>query len=81
MHFPLAVWRLARWDTQRGPFAPLHAMNPTRCQFIRDAACSHFGKELSAAEPLAGLTAVDVGCGGGILCVSPRVTVLLWCHF
>ena len=48
-------------------------MNPTRCRFIRDAVCIHFGRESTAGEPLDGLTAVDVGCGGGILCVPPRM--------
>lgn len=29
----------AEWWRHDGPFAPLHAMNPARCQFIRGAAC------------------------------------------
>ncbi len=68
-----------RWDTQRGPFAPLHAMNPVRCLFIRSALCRHFGRDERAAEPLLGLRLLDVGCGGGILCVprAARFRVLL----
>lgn len=61
--------RARRWDTQRGPFAPLHEMNPVRCAFVRDALCRHFGRDAEAPEPLAGLSLLDVGCGGGILCV------------
>ena len=52
-----ALW----WDETRGPFAPLHAMNPTRCAFVRDVPTRHFrGSEKHAdvgadpARPLAG---------------------------
>ena len=68
-----ALW----WDETRGPFAPLHAMNPTRCAFVRDVLTRHFrGSEKHAdvgadpARPLAGLRLLDVGCGGGILSES-----------
>ena len=56
------------WDTQSGPFAPLHALNPARCRFIRKTLCSSRGLPQDSAEPLKGLSIVDVGCGGGILC-------------
>ena len=45
----------AWWDPA-GPFAPLHAINPLRRQYIE----RHSG-------PLSGQTVVDVGCGGGLL--------------
>ena len=54
------------WDTA-GPFAPLHAMNPVRCRFLRTALAGHMGRDASAAAPLAGLRLLDVGCGGGLL--------------
>ena len=54
-------------------------MNPTRCRFIRDAACSHFGRGAAGAQPLAGLSTVDVGCGGGILCVPPLMPCKCGC--
>ena len=44
-------------------------MNPVRCSFIRDVLCRHFDRDARAPEPLAGLRLLDVGCGGGILCV------------
>jgi 2-polyprenyl-6-hydroxyphenyl methylase/3-demethylubiquinone-9 3-methyltransferase len=45
-----------RWWDPQGEFKTLHAVNPLRLQFIQ----AHAGA-------LAGLRAVDVGCGGGIL--------------
>lgn len=56
-----------RWWDPAGPLQPLHAMNPTRCKFIRDFSCSHFGLEQSNPKALEGLKVLDVGCGGGIL--------------
>eukprot|EP00879_Flechtneria_rotunda_P018079 GHRR01018952.1.p1 GENE.GHRR01018952.1~~GHRR01018952.1.p1 ORF type:complete len:367 (+),score=110.33 GHRR01018952.1:130-1230(+) len=55
------------WDSTSGPFAPLHALNAARCSFIRQGICSIRGLQQHDAEPLAGLTALDVGCGGGLL--------------
>jgi 2-polyprenyl-6-hydroxyphenyl methylase / 3-demethylubiquinone-9 3-methyltransferase len=54
------------WDAS-GPMAVLHKFNPVRVAYIRDAAAAHFACDLSALEPLKGLTIVDVGCGGGVL--------------
>lgn len=56
----------AWWDPL-GKFKPLHRMNPVRVEYIRDSAAAHFGRAPGAAQPLAGLTLVDVGCGGGLL--------------
>lgn len=55
------------WWRSDGPFAPLHALNPTRVKFMRDAACDALGLDHCAPEPFAGLRVLDVGCGGGIL--------------
>lgn len=55
------------WDPS-GPFAPLHAFNPIRAEFLARSICDRYGREFSAAgAPLAGLRVLDVGCGGGIL--------------
>ncbi|MBI1273998.1 MAG: bifunctional 2-polyprenyl-6-hydroxyphenol methylase/3-demethylubiquinol 3-O-methyltransferase UbiG [Alphaproteobacteria bacterium] len=57
------------WWDEAGPFRPLHRLNPVRMRYIRDAAVAHFGLEgADARVPLAGLSALDVGCGGGLLC-------------
>ena len=54
------------WDTN-GEFRPLHMLNPVRLVFIRDHLCRHFARDVAAERPLAGLSALDIGCGGGLL--------------
>ncbi|MGQ3676019.1 bifunctional 2-polyprenyl-6-hydroxyphenol methylase/3-demethylubiquinol 3-O-methyltransferase UbiG [Xanthobacter sp. TB0139] len=56
-----------QWWDEKGKMAPLHAMNPSRLAFVRDALVRHFGREGHSMRPLAGLRVVDVGCGGGLL--------------
>ena len=51
------------WWEESGPMALLHALNPLRIAFIRDALVSEAGR-----RPLDGLRVLDVGCGGGLLC-------------
>ncbi|MBM3565531.1 MAG: bifunctional 2-polyprenyl-6-hydroxyphenol methylase/3-demethylubiquinol 3-O-methyltransferase UbiG [Alphaproteobacteria bacterium] len=57
----------AWWD-ETGPFAPLHRLNPVRLAYIRDQAAARFGRPGNRFRPLAGLSILDVGCGGGLLC-------------
>lgn len=56
-----------RWWDVHGPMAPLHKLNPVRVAYVRDRACARFGREPGTMRPLAGLAALDVGCGGGLL--------------
>ena len=37
-------------------------------RFITEQIARHFDRDLDAAEPLAGLKILDVGCGGGLVC-------------
>ena len=53
------------WDPE-GDFRPLHQLNPVRVGYIRDAAVRHFGRDPGAAQPLQGLSLIDIGCGGGL---------------
>lgn len=46
----------------------LHRLNPVRLGFIRAAIDRHFGTDAAGLKPLAGRTALDVGCGAGLLC-------------
>ena len=61
-----------RWWDPDGPMKPLHRLNPVRLAFIRDVVCEHFGRDAREAAPFAGLTALDVGCGAGMLCEPLR---------
>ena len=54
------------WDAD-GPFRALHQLNPVRIGYIRDRACTHFGRDAGARAPLDGLRVADIGCGGGLL--------------
>jgi 2-polyprenyl-6-hydroxyphenyl methylase / 3-demethylubiquinone-9 3-methyltransferase len=54
------------WDAN-GPFKPLHRINPTRLTYIRDQLCLRFGRDQRAGSSLAGLTVLDIGCGGGLV--------------
>jgi len=58
----------AEWWDPSGKFKPLHRFNPVRLEYIRDRACEHFGRDKNAMCPLEGLSLLDVGCGGGLLC-------------
>lgn len=61
--------RLARdWWNPRGPMASLHQVNPVRLAFVRDAIDAHWPDAVRAAKPLAGKSALDIGCGAGLLC-------------
>jgi len=56
------------WWNPVGPMAALHRLNPTRLAWMRAAIVRHFGRDAKGAQrPLAGLTALDVGCGGGLV--------------
>lgn len=58
----------AEWWDPNGSSAMLHKLNPVRLQFIRSAIDSHFNVERSMLAPLGGRTALDIGCGAGLLC-------------
>jgi len=69
---PAEVERFARiageWWDPRGKFAPLHRLNPVRLGFIRDRAAAHWQRDPLSGTPLQGLSVVDIGCGGGLIC-------------
>jgi 2-polyprenyl-6-hydroxyphenyl methylase / 3-demethylubiquinone-9 3-methyltransferase len=65
------VSRFARfsgeWWDPYGSFRQLHQLGPARLTFIRDCVTRHFKRDAGVPQPLAGLTVVDVGCGGGLI--------------
>ncbi len=54
------------WWDDTGPFWPLHKLNRLRTSWIRAHLLEAFGLPDGAA-PLAGLSVLDIGCGGGLL--------------
>ena len=62
----------AEWWDARGPFAPLHRFNPARLAFVRDRVAERFGRDPKTREAFAGLTLLDVGCGGGLIAEPMR---------
>lgn len=57
----------AEWWDPLGKFRPLHQIGPPRLSFIRDAAVRHFNRDPKSFAPLAGLSVLDIGCGGGLV--------------
>ncbi len=56
------------WWDPNGKFKPLHKMNPVRLGYIIEQMTWHFNKDPKSLNALEGLSIVDVGCGGGLLC-------------
>jgi 2-polyprenyl-6-hydroxyphenyl methylase/3-demethylubiquinone-9 3-methyltransferase len=58
----------ADWWDPAGSSAMLHKLNPVRLGYIREQVDRHWGTDPKALKPLSGRTALDVGCGAGLLC-------------
>lgn len=58
----------SRWWDESGPLHSLHALNPTRLEFICQHISNHFTCKFENGQMLKGLSVLDVGCGGGLLC-------------
>jgi 2-polyprenyl-6-hydroxyphenyl methylase / 3-demethylubiquinone-9 3-methyltransferase len=54
------------WDPE-GSEAMLHKLNPVRLQYLRDMIDQHWQCDERVRRPLEGKTALDVGCGAGLL--------------
>ena len=60
---------LARdWWNPKGKMASLHKVNPVRLEFIRDCVDLHWGCDRRSIKPLADKSALDIGCGAGLVC-------------
>ncbi|NNC71961.1 MAG: bifunctional 2-polyprenyl-6-hydroxyphenol methylase/3-demethylubiquinol 3-O-methyltransferase UbiG [Sphingomonadaceae bacterium] len=57
----------ADWWDPKGSSAMLHRMNPARLGYIRDAVNAHWSFDETDRRPLTGKTALDIGCGAGLL--------------
>ena len=64
----------AEWWDPRGKFRPLHQLGPARLEFIRDRMLEQLRpathvtpQAVRGLKPLAGLSVLDIGCGGGLI--------------
>lgn len=57
-----------QWWDENGPFKPLHRLNPVRLSYIKQQICEHFSKDEKSLKALQGLSILDIGCGGGLVC-------------
>lgn len=57
----------ADWWNPAGSSAMLHKITPLRSRLVRDAALARFGGDPRSRTPLAGRTALDIGCGAGLM--------------
>ncbi|MFL6745773.1 MAG: bifunctional 2-polyprenyl-6-hydroxyphenol methylase/3-demethylubiquinol 3-O-methyltransferase UbiG [Sphingomicrobium sp.] len=57
----------ADWWDPDGASAMLHKLNPVRLKYIRDQIDQHWQCDECGRTPLEGRTALDVGCGAGLL--------------
>jgi 2-polyprenyl-6-hydroxyphenyl methylase/3-demethylubiquinone-9 3-methyltransferase len=55
------------WWDPTGRSAMLHKLNPVRLKYVRDRIDQHWQGDECSRTPLAGKTALDVGCGAGLL--------------
>jgi len=54
------------WDPD-GSEAMLHKLNPVRLRYVREQIDRHWQADECSRRPLEGKTALDVGCGAGLL--------------
>lgn len=57
----------ADWWDPKGSSAMLHRLNPVRLRYIRQQIDAHWHGDMASRTPLAGRSALDVGCGAGLL--------------
>ena len=55
------------WWDPNGASAMLHKLNPVRLGYVRDQIDQHWQCDECSRTPLDGRTALDVGCGAGLL--------------
>jgi len=58
----------ADWWDPKGSSAMLHKLNPVRLAYVREQIDAHWASAPQSLKPLTGKTAIDVGCGAGLMC-------------
>lgn len=57
------------WWDKKGEFSILHKINPIRIEYITKKIKKHFSISKESEIPLSKLNLIDIGCGGGLVCV------------
>jgi hypothetical protein len=70
----LCVWLSLRWDP-KGPYKPLHVMNPTRVSYVRSSICKHFRYGV-VAWMLHGCESLVVSCMLTLIFWTGRMPIL-----
>jgi 2-polyprenyl-6-hydroxyphenyl methylase / 3-demethylubiquinone-9 3-methyltransferase len=58
----------SEWWDPTGKMKPLHRINPVRLSYINEQIALNYRFDAISSKPLLGLTILDIGCGGGLLC-------------
>lgn len=58
----------SKWWDVNGPFKPLHRLNPVRLSYFKQQICDHFDRDVEGFKSYEGLSILDIGCGGGLVC-------------
>ena len=71
----------ADWWDPDGSSSMLHKLNPVRLKYVRDQADRHWQSDECSLRPLEGKSALNVGCGAGLLAeplarLGARVTAI-----
>ena len=64
----------ADWWDPKGSSAMLHKLNPVRLRYLRERIDAQWHGDDTSFTPLAGKSALDVGCGAGLLCEIGRAS-------
>lgn len=57
----------ADWWDPKGSSAMLHKLNPVRLAWLREQVDAHWDADPAGFRPLIGKSAIDVGCGAGLM--------------
>ncbi|MFL2782384.1 MAG: bifunctional 2-polyprenyl-6-hydroxyphenol methylase/3-demethylubiquinol 3-O-methyltransferase UbiG [Rhodospirillales bacterium] len=56
------------WWNEDGSFSSLHNINPIRLKYLKNQICDYFRLDVTSMRPFKGVSILDVGCGGGLIC-------------
>jgi 2-polyprenyl-6-hydroxyphenyl methylase / 3-demethylubiquinone-9 3-methyltransferase len=60
---------MEEWWDKKGEFHTLHEINPVRIEYISHKIKEHFQINTTSDKPFSNLDLIDIGSGGGLVCV------------